>query len=443
MSGPASAKVTSLWKSKRFYVAVLLFFNLFINYIDRINLSVAAPAIAKEFNWDPGTMGLVFSSFLWTYAVCLIPSGWLVDKFGTRRVNALSVGVWSVAAMFTGAITNLGTMIAARLALGAGEAASWPTAAKVIRQWFPANERALAMSITNAGSYAGPALISPIVAWLVIETGWRWSFLILGATGIIWVIIWWLMFRLPGGCSWLPAAERDYIMAGTDDRSTEAPVAKVPQGAVLKLLSQKTMWGIFLTQGCCVYTMYLYLTWLPSYLVQARGMQLMKASLFNAVPYLVAVVLGIYFGRLSDRILTPEAIKQGKRRTLLIVFILLSSVVLLVTLISNEFIVLLLISMSLSCISTATVLNNALANDLVENPSVVGTTVGILILGGNSFGLMAPIVTGFIVKATGSFDSAFFLAGGLLIVGALICFTMTRRPLRFDEDPPVEKGVPQ
>ena len=97
------------------------------------------------------------------------------------------------------------------------------------------------------------------------------------------------------------------------------------------------MWGIFLTQGCCVYTMYLFLTWLPSYLVRARGMQLMKASLFNAVPYLIAVVLGIYFGRLSDKILTPEALKQGKRRTLLIVFILLSSTVLLITVTKNEF----------------------------------------------------------------------------------------------------------
>ena len=194
------------------------------------------------------------------------------------------------------------------------------------------------------------------------------------------------------------------------------------------------MWGIFLTQGCCIYTMYLFLTWLPSYLVRARGMQLMKASLFNAVPYVVAVVLGIYFGRLSDKILTPEALKQGKRRTLLIVFMLLSSTVLLVTVTKNEYLALLLISWSLSCISTASVLNNALANDLVENPNMVGTATGILILGGNTFGLSAPIITGFIVKATGSFDSAFFLAGGLLIVGALISFTMTRRPLSFEGD---------
>jgi ACS family glucarate transporter-like MFS transporter len=434
MNAPENAKIASLWTGKRFYIAVLLFFNLFINYIDRVNLSIAAPAIAKDFKWDPAMMGVVFSAFLWTYAICLVPIGWLVDKFGTRRVNAASVAIWSAGAMLTGAVTNLGNMIAARLALGSGEAASWPNAGKVVREWFPADERALAMSVANAGSYAGPAIMSPIIAWIVLQTSWRWSFVILGATGIIWVFVWLKMFRGPAECSWLPAAERDYILARTDDRSGAKRAAEVPKGAVLRLLSRRTMWGIFLTQGCCIYTMYLYLTWLPSYLVKARGMQLMKASLFNAVPYLVAVVLGIYFGRLSDKILTPQALLQGKRRTLLIVFMLLSSTVLLVTVTKNEWLALLLISWSLSCISTASVLNNALANDLVENPNMVGTTVGILILGGNTFGMSAPIITGYIVKATGSFDSAFFLAGGLLIVGALISFTMTKRPLKFQED---------
>lgn len=434
MNDPNNAAVCSLWKGKRFYIAVLLFFNLFINYIDRVNLSIAAPAIAKEFKWDPAMMGLVFSAFLWTYAICLVPIGWLVDRFGTRKVNAASVAVWSIAAMLTGAVTGVGNMMAARFALGAGEAASWPNAGKVIRQWFPANERALATSIINSGSYAGPAIMSPIIAWLVIQTSWRWSFLILGSTGIVWVFVWLKMFRAPAECSWLPASEREYIEARTDDRSIVQRVATVPKGAVLRLLGRKTMWGIFLTQGCVIYTMYLFLTWLPSYLVKARGMQLMKASMFNAVPYLVAVVLGIYFGRLSDKILTPAALKQGKRRTLLIVFILLSSTVLLITLTRNEWLALLLISFSLSCISAATVLNQALAVDLVENPNMVGTTVGILILGGNTFGMSAPIITGYIVKTTGSFDSAFFLAGGLLILGALISFTMTRRPLTFEED---------
>ena len=188
---------------------------------------------------------------------------------------------------------------------------------------------------------------------------------------------------------WLPAAEREYILAGID-KPSEAPTAEIPKGAVFKLLSRKTMWGIFLTQGCCVYTMYLFLTWLPSYLVQARGMQLMKASLFKRRTVPCSGSAGIYFGRLSDKILTPEALKQGKRRTLLIVFILLSSTVFLITVTANELVVLFLISMSLSCISTATVLNNALTNDLVENPNMVGDRGRNIDIGGEHFRYVRP-----------------------------------------------------
>jgi len=145
-------------------------------------------------------------------------------------------------------------------------------------------------------------------------------------------------------------------------------------------------------------------------------------------------VLGILIGKLSDSILTPEAVKQGKRRTLLITFILLSSVVLLTNVVSNQWAAVALISMALTCISSALTLNIAMCNDLVWDPSMAATALGFQILGGNSFGLLAPILTGFIVKSTGSFNSAFFLAGGLLFLGALTSFTMTRRPLVFGEE---------
>jgi ACS family glucarate transporter-like MFS transporter len=193
------------------------------------------------------------------------------------------------------------------------------------------------------------------------------------------------------------------------------------------------MWGLFLTQGCCAYTMLLFLFWLPSYLVQARRMSLVKASWFTSVPYAVAVVLGLLVGKLSDSVLTKEAIKQGRRRTMLIVFILLSGVVLLTNMVVNEYLLLLLISISLTCISSALSLNIALTNDMVWNPAIVGLATSFLILGGNIFGSLVPVATGYIVKWTGSFDIAFYLAGFLLFAAALISFTMTRKPLTFEE----------
>src|SRR5579864_7256274 len=425
----ASARVGSLWTGKRSYIAGLLFLNLFINYVHRINLSVAAPAIAKDFAWDAGKIGLLFSSYQWTYIFFLLLWGGMTDRRGARLVNGISVTIWSIAGMLTGVATTFGGMLTTRLALGTGEAASFPTSGKVVRQWFPANERGLATAIFNAGTFAGPAVSAPLVAWLLLKVGWRLSFMLTGSVGFIWVIVWLKFFRVPAECPWLPEEERNYILAQSDSQAKAAP----PKGALLSLLGRTTMWGLFFTQGCCAYTMLLFLFWLPSYLVQSRHMSLVKAGWFTSVPYIVAVVLGLLIGRLSDRLLSREAIRQGKRRRMLIVFILLSGVVLLTNMVGNEYLLLLLISVSLACISSALSLNIALTNDLVWNPAMVGTAIGFLILGGNIFGSLVPIATGYIVKWTGSFDLAFYLAGLLLFVAALICFTMTRMPLTFDE----------
>jgi MFS family permease len=419
----------SLWSGKRLFIAALLFLNLFINFMHRINLSVAAPAIARDFRWDAGKMGLLFSSYQWTYCLFLLLWGWLADRASTRMVNGLSVAIWSVAGMLTGVAATFGSMLATRLALGAGEAASFPTSGKVIRQWFPAKERGLATAIFNAGSFAGPAFSAPLVAWLLLKEGWRVSFMITGSLGFVWVILWLKFFRPPSDCSWLPEEERKYILAQTDSRAKVTP----PEGTLLRLMGRRTMWGLFLTQGCCAYTMLLFLFWLPSYLVQSRHMSLVKASWFTSIPYVVAVILGLLIGKLSDAVLTRESIRQGKRRTLLIVFILLSCTVLLINVVANELLLLLLISISLACISSALSLNITLTNDLVWNPEMVGVAMGFLMLGGNIFGSLVPIATGYIVKWTGSFDLAFYLAGFLLFASALICFTMTRQPLSFEE----------
>jgi ACS family glucarate transporter-like MFS transporter len=427
----ATIRAGSLWSGERRYIAALLFLNLFINFMHRINLSVAAPAIAKDFGWDAGKMGLLFSSYQWTYCLLLLPWGWMSDRIGTRWVNGLSVTIWSTAGMLTGAATSFASMLATRLALGGAEAASFPTSGKVVRQWFPARERGLATAIFNAGTFAGPAFSAPLVAWLLLKEGWRVSFIITGAAGYVWVLLWLKFFRPPADCSWLPEDERNYILAETD---SQAKAAAPPQGTLLRLIGRRTMWGLFLIQGCCAYTMLLFLFWLPSYLVQSRHMSLTKASWFTSVPYVVAVFLGLLIGKLSDSVLTHEQVRQGKRRALLIVFILLSGVVLLTNMVVNEYLLLLLISISLTCISGALSLNIALTNDLVWNPDIVGIAVSFLMLGGNIFGSLVPIATGYIVKWTGSFDIAFYLAGFLLFVAALICFTMTRRPLSFEEN---------
>ncbi len=431
----ANTKDSSLLAGKRFYIVLFLFFNVAINYMDRVNLSVVAPTIAKQFHWDPAQMGWVFSAYIWTYAACLLPCGWLADRIGARRIFAIAISIWSAAAMLTGATSSIWSMIAARLGLGIGESTSFPVCNKVVRQWFPAGERAFATALFHSGVFVSVALSSPFVAWVAIRAGWRASFVITGSLGFIWLLLWLRWFQPPENCQWLPADERQLILDKRDGalkpaRDASHTTRQSGIGKMLRvLLRQQSMWGLALTMGTANYMNYLFLTWLPSYLVQARGMNLMRAGLLSSIPYIAGIIMEIVFGKVSDRSLTPERLKQGGRRNQAGILIILSSVILLINIAHSEAAAIAVISMALACNTTVIALLYALTNDLIEDPKTTGTVFGIVVLGGNLFGLLAPIVTGYIVKATGSFNSAFAISGALSLIGALIAFLFTRRPI--------------
>jgi MFS family permease len=421
-------RAPSLLAGRRFFIVIFLFFNVIINFVDRVNLSIAAPVIAKQFQWDSATMGWIFSAYLWTYTICLIPAGWLVDRKGTRLISSLSIVVWSASAMLTGTVTNFTNMIAVRLGLGVGESAAMPACNKVIRQWFPSGERGFATAIFHSGVFVSVVIANPFVAWLVLHSGWRWSFVIVGAFGFIWLFVWLRWFELPEKCSWLPDHERELILR---NRDYPADVAHSNLWAVTGiLLRQKTMWGLALTEGCVNYMNYLFLSWLPSYLMHDRGMNLMQAGLYGTVPYIVGVVLELFFGRLSDRILTPERLKKGGRRNQVILFLILSSVILLISMVHTKWAILALISVALSFNTTTVTFVYSLTNDLVEDPQIAGAAFGVLLVGGNLFGMAAPVVTGYLVKATGSFTSAFELSGLVALAGAAMAYWWTRVPIR-------------
>ena len=208
----SNVQPTSLLRGKRFFIILFLFFNIVINYIDRVNLSIAAPVISKYFHWDAATMGWVFSAYLWTYTALLVHTGWLGDRIGVRRTAAISISVWSVAAMLTGAVTNFFWMILARLGLGVGESATFPMCNNVVRQWFPAEARGFATGLFHAGVFLSTALATPVVAWTVLRYGWRASFFIFGSLGFVWLIFWLKWFHPPETCSWLPEDERSLIL---------------------------------------------------------------------------------------------------------------------------------------------------------------------------------------------------------------------------------------
>lgn len=413
---------------RRGWIAVFLFTLAMINYMDRIALSIAAKPIAAEFHLSAVEMGYLFSSFIWSYALLLIPIGFLIDRFGAKRMAGVGIFIWSLATMLTGAASSFGSLLAARLVMGGGESTSNPVGAKVIRQWIPASERGVVNAMFNSGSYAGPAICSVLLAALVGMFGWRLSFIIAGGIGFVWLAAWLMFFDSPEKARWLGQQERDKIIS---ERETKSAIISTNQesGGLLALMKTPTLWGLALTQGCNVYTQYLFLTWLPSYLQTTRHLTITKTGLFTAVPYAIAVVLCILIGRVSDHYLKKSGVGSGRRRNAVALSMLTGSAILAVPFIDSVWALLAVFSIALTGIASTTSLNFALLNDLLPNSRDIAKAMAFLVVGGNIFGMIAPIATGYVISATGGYDWAFGIAGILLLAGAVTALTMTRRPM--------------
>jgi MFS family permease len=413
---------------RRGWVYALLFTLVAINYMDRSALSVATKPISDEFGLSPGETGLLLSAFLWSYLLCLIPSGILTDRLGARLINALSIAVWSAATMLVGAVRGFGGLVGARLMMGIGEAPTYPACGRVLREWAPASERGRVTAIYNSGAYAGPALGSIVAAALVTHYGWRLAFVVLGAVGFVWLAAWLVWFKDPSKVGWLSDAERQKILAERGMESGPEQSAG-PRVGIAELLRYRSMWGVALVQSAAVYTQYLFLTWLPGYLEDAHHLSVLKSGTFTAVPYLVAMVLGIVLGMVFDRLLDAEAAASGRRRLMVAGCLLVSSVVLLTPFVANVAIIVVLVSIALTCVSSAVSMNLALLGDLLRAGHLSGRANSIAMIGGNIFGLAAPIVTGYVVQATHSYTAAFLLAGVFLLAGTVVALTMTREPI--------------
>jgi ACS family glucarate transporter-like MFS transporter len=354
--------------------------------------------------------------------------GLLVDRFGGKIVNACGIGLWSLATVCTGLAPTYPILIGSRVVMGMGESTSWPASNRIIREWFPAAERALANAIFGAGAAAGPAVGAVGISAIVATWGWRWGFIIAGSIGFIWLLLWWIFFDHPERVRWLHPAERDKILRERDGEF--APhVAVQPSSSLWYLLSLRSTWGLFLTQGCEVYGGYMLLTWLPTYLHQARGLSVMDSGMLTAIPFGVASVLGIVLGRVSDMLLNPRTVSDGKRRIMIAVMLAGASTLMVIPLINQLWLIIGFLAVMRAMGMAGSALNFALVTDLVRNRSDIGKVTSTTVIGGNSFGLAAPIITGYVVQITGSFDNAFFIAGFLPLIGAVATLTMTRKAI--------------
>jgi MFS family permease len=419
--------------ARRGIVYALLFTLLAISMLDRINMSVAGTSIAKEMNLSPTALGYLFSSFLWIYILCLLPWGAITDRIGTRRSIGGAVVFWCIAQACTGLAPTLTTLFLSRLGLGIGESAVNPGANSVIREWAPRSERGLASSIWISGSLFGPLVGALLVSWLVTDFGWRLSFVITAAIGLVWAAIWWLVFHRPENARWLTAEERNKII-------TERAVVRTSDGPSVGyrgLMASPVMWGLMFSGGCMTYIAYFFLTWLPGYMQMSRGFSIMKSGIYVAVPYGLAIIFCVLLSYLSDRLLNSETQHSGARRNAVAIGTLATSVVLLIPFASTINVVVVLLTVGLTFSGASQSWNFALANDLLRHPNDVGRAFALLTLGGNTFGILAPIVTGYLVSSTGSFTIPFIICGVLAVLGSMSALLATRGTIGGERESPL------
>jgi len=399
----------------RWLMIWLCFLANAIAYIDRTNIAVAAPAIRAELGIDATAMGLVLSAFFWTYAFMQLPAGWFIDRVGVRVALTLAVGWWSIWTAATGMARGVTQFIGMRLMLGAGEAASNPSFAKVAFNWFARSERAIACSIFNSGSTAGSALSLPLVTWLIVLVGWRGSFIATGALGLVWAAAWWFIYRDPERWRAVAPQEVDRLLAQRGQS-----VATPEQISWFDLFRYRSVWGLMIGLFCLNFAIYFFITWFPSYLLQARGFSLLSLGTWGSLPALMGVLGNWVGGFISDRLLRLGWSPTRARKACLVGGMLMSSSIGLSAFVSSNWACLALFTLAYFSLSFAGANCWTVVSEIAPTPRHVASIGGIQNCAGNLAGIILTTFTGVVLTLTsGSFLIPLAVAGGMCVVGAM------------------------
>jgi MFS transporter, ACS family, hexuronate transporter len=279
----------------RWWIIGLVFLATLINYIDRLTISVLAPVITKDLNLSNTEFGGIVVWFLLAYTISQGVSGKVYDRIGTRLGFTFSIILWSAAAMAHALARGLTSLSIFRFVLGFGEAGNWPGAAKTVAEWFPVRQRALGMAIFNSGAAIGSVAAPPLIVFLQLRYGWQTTFVVTGTLGFLWLALWLLFYQTPERHRWLSSEEYQLIREGR--RVTPGLPAESIRWR--DLLRYRQVWGIVVARFLTDPIWWLYITWLPLYLANARGFSLTKIGLFAWVPYVAADAGSLLGGWLS------------------------------------------------------------------------------------------------------------------------------------------------
>ncbi len=375
----------------------LLGLSVVINYIDRSNLSIAAPLIKDEIGITAAQLGTLLSAFFWTYSVMHLVSGWLVDRFDVKWVFALGFLAWSGTTAITGLVHGFAALLAARVVLGVGEAVSFPSYGKIICTYFDEERRGFANAVVISGLALGPAVGFLIGGSAVSRFGWRPFFIVVGAAGLLWLLPW---------AAWMPR------------RAPAQAAEPYPFSSMLAIARRRSAWGMWICHFALAYPLYFLLTWLPFYLNRARGLSLNQTARVAAVVFLAYAASSAIVGKFADRWVTTGGSVTLVRKTLaaagsIVVGLFLVAGVLAPANLYTWMLVLVGVSMGL----TGTCLYSAAQT--LAGPRMAGRWTGVQQCMGNLSGAAAPAATGFLLQRTGNFHWAFYLAALVSVAGAL------------------------
>jgi sugar phosphate permease len=399
----------------RWRIGGLIGVGVLINYFDRISLSVAGPQLQEAFNLTPADLGLMFSAFFWSYALLQIPAGLFLDRFGVTRIGRWGAFLWGLASTITALATGFGGIFAARMLLGIAEAPSFPANSKATGYWFPRHERSTSTALFDAAAKFSNVIGVPLIALAVVNLGWRWGFGLVAAMSFAYFVAFYVVYRDPSKHPHLSDAERDYIQAngGAPEGATSANAS----GMLAYLLGNRKIWGLSIGFAAYGYCFYLFLTWLPGYLVSTMHMSILKSATFATIPWMCATLSGLVVGGwLIDRLVARGHDETRVRKTVLLGGMAAGLAVFGATTTSDPLVAITWISIALSGLAAAAPVAWSLPS-LIAPKGGVGTVGGIMNFANNMMGAVAPIVTGFIVGSTHSFTNAFLVAGVVLLVG--------------------------
>jgi MFS transporter, ACS family, D-galactonate transporter len=404
-------------------VLVLLALSIFINYIDRGNLSVAAPLLKEELRLSPAQLGILLSSFFWTYTAFQIPSGWLIDRIDVTSVLAAGFFVWSCATTATGLVHGFVALLIVRLVLGVGESVAYPSYAKILARDFSLRQRGLANGAIAAGQFCGPAAATLAGGILMAQFGWRPFFIVLGLITLAWLVPW-MLYTRPLRTGSAACGDRSFLLARERDSAAKSPPGVVNRAAprqpppMRDIIQQRSFGGACIAHFCCNYLVYFLLTWLPYYLVRQRNFSMQSMAKIGGLAFLLSAIASLVSGWLSDHWIDAGPSGSLIRKLLFVIGLAGAGVCLLLSIVAPPVVSVVLLLAASSLYGIANPLLFAGAQTLA-GPDAAGQWMGAQNFVGNFAGIVAPALTGFLVGLTGNFFFAVAVLGALTFLGSL------------------------